>query len=122
MAKLDRKSRMLILNELKLRLPAHWAVTDGRDDHIFVEADQDGRRPDWEFPTIGSTVMEARNNADSGITVIAYRRIKCPPGMVEARKVSAIVCEEAGLGWRDRLVEAMVQHAAQADRRMQGAS
>ena len=114
MAKLDRASRERLRRMLTERLPGHWAVTSDATEYAYVEADQDGDRPDTRFPDVGTSVVEV-TNGPNGIVATAYVRVRCPPGYPEARKPLRTLCEERGRGWSRRVADAIIEHALEAD-------
>lgn len=114
MAKLTRDVRERMAEMLKERLPPHWRVTQGASDGAYVEADQDGERPESDFPMEGSAVIAACNGPRT-VVATAFVRVKCPPGYPEARKPLRTLSEYKGLGWLEKTVEAMAEYAAEVD-------
>jgi len=115
-AKLSRANRKRMAELLVERLPPHWSVTTDAAEYAFVEADQDGDRPESRFPQLGTTVLAA-TNGPSTVVVTAFERVKCPAGYPEARKPTSTVCEFSGRGWMEKTVQAMVDHAVEVDKK-----
>lgn len=104
MARLDKPYRIKLGQKLRQRLPTHWRVVIGADGHAFIEVDQDGKRAENEFPTVGSTVIVIENNnANNTVQADVYRRVDSPPGYAEGREYKGTLAEVTGRGWVDTL-------------------
>ena len=117
MARLDLRTRTRIGKLLEQQLPNHWKVIVGDKGYAYIEADQDGKKPPHEYPAVGSVVFLVENVEGHAV---AYRfdRIPASPGYVESRKLHSTIAVESGRGWVERLVNALVTAAAEADASM----
>jgi hypothetical protein len=114
-ARLDRGSRQRLVATLTEQLPPHWKATEGVKDKAFVEVDQDGHRPGSRFPLIGSTILRIEVEGDV-FAASAFKRVRCPPGYVEARKPDGVFYSFAGRGWAERIAGAVIEKAVQRDK------
>jgi len=115
MPKLNPSVRAQLGERLKSRLPSHWRVNIGGKGHPFVELDQDGRRPDHQFPALGSTVIMIAHSMGDAIDADVYKRVKQPPGYAEARSHQVTLASVSGRGWAKAIEDAVVEYAIEVE-------
>jgi len=113
-------ARTRIGEALQAQLPSHWRVTTGDEGYAFLEVDQDGQKKPHEFHTLGSTVIRISNTEGGMIHAARYTRVKHPPGYAEGRQFHSDVAEVNGRGWLNKLVDAIVSSAVEADTLLSG--
>jgi hypothetical protein len=115
MARLDKETREALGTRLEKRLPHHWRVVVGSENYAFIELDQDGRRPHYERSAVGSAVIVVENRPGGKIRATRYERVPFPPGYCEGRALKGVVTEVSGVGWANKLIEAVVAAVAEVD-------
>jgi hypothetical protein len=116
MARLDKSIRKKLAELLREQLPHHWMVKVGVSGHAYLEVDQDGMRPDSEFPTLGTTVIVIENDPEEGCVVAeVFKRVKCPPGYTEGREHEGTLAVVSGRGWKELLADTISTFAVELD-------
>jgi len=110
------QSRQSIAKTIQKKVPAHWKVTIGEKGDPTVVVDQDGERPEYRFPEIGTQVVVIEKAPDDDvIRAVAYERVKCPPGFTEARKKVRVLASGTVPGWQDKISRAVQRYVQKVE-------
>lgn len=115
MARLNKTTRDTLGTRLERQLPSHWRVTVGAKGYAFIEIDQDGKCPPHQYHAVGSAVIVVGNGDKGVVEANRYERVPHPPGYSEGRVHHSVVAKVNGRQWADKLVDAVVTAAVEAD-------